>query len=129
MPRPREGLPSPEGQTIARKIMESGDQVTVGQAPLAFLVPVAQWGAFSIHIETSGATDFTLDVEWADLDGEIYNDGSNPAVDGTVHLGGTRIRYVITDTEHVGEPFVRVSITLPTGTIEIVNFDMMGDPN
>lgn len=121
------GVPAADGgTTIARQIQKSGDQV-IGATD--YLIPAAQWGSFSIHVEIGGGTNFTLRVRWADLDGNIYDDGGDPAVDNTLHTGGTRIRYVVTDAEHTGEPFVVVSIAAPTGVVNIINFDIMGNPS
>jgi hypothetical protein len=120
------GVPSKDATALARQILKVPDQVLV---TTDFLIPAAQWRGFSIHVEIGGGTNFTLRVRWADLDGNIYDDGGDPAVDDTLHVGGTRIRYVVTPTEHVGEPFVVVTIASPTGVVNIINFDIYGTPN
>jgi hypothetical protein len=121
------GLPSPDGNTIARRLFKAGDIFTVSTT---FLVPVAQWGAISIHVDTGLGGDFTLRARWTDLLGITYEEaGADPAIDGTVHLDNTRVRYVITAAEHQAEAFLQVIAQVPTAQVNVNNFDIMGTPN
>lgn len=119
-----EGLPSPNGNTNARKLFKSPEVIGV---TTLLVVPVAQWADIAIHVETSGG-NFTFRARWLDLDGSTYED-TDPAVDATLHVSGARTKYVITALEHNGEPYLQCGIVVPTANINIQNFDIMGTPN
>ncbi|MCK5652555.1 MAG: hypothetical protein KAJ42_14300 [Gemmatimonadetes bacterium] len=119
-----EGLPSPRGQTIARRIFKKDVVIAV---TTLLIIPVAQWADFAIHVEASGG-NFTLRARWVDLEGNTYED-TDPTINGTLYVGGTRIKYVVPASEHNGEPLLQVGILSPTASINVQNFEIMGTPN
>ncbi len=120
-----EGIPSPRGQTIARRIFKKDVVISV---TTFLIVPIAQWGAFCFHVEASGG-NFTLRARYVDLEGNTYEDNGTPTIDGTAYVGGTRIRFEVPASEHFGEALLQVGIGAPTAAINVQNFDMMGTPN
>ena len=120
----QEGLPSPHGNANARRIFAAPEVVTVQTFKI---VPIAQWLDFVIHVEASGA-NFTLRARYLDLDGATYED-TDPTIDGTAYVAGTRIAFVVPASEHHGEPWLQLGIQAPAGAVNIQNFDIMGTPN
>lgn len=120
-----EGIPSPRGQTIARRVFKKDVVISV---QTFVIVPVAQWADFCFHVEASGG-NFTLRARYVDLEGSTYEDNGTPTIDGTLYVGGTRIKYVVPASEHNGEPLLQVGLQAPTAAINIQNFEMMGTPN
>ncbi len=119
-----EGLAAPDGNPIARRLFQPPQVITV---QTFLVVPIAQWGAFAIHVEASGA-NFTFRARYLDFNGVTYED-TDPTVDGTAYVAGTRIRFEVPASEHFGEPFLQCGIQSPAGAVNIQNFDIMGLPN
>ncbi len=120
-----QGLPSPAGNANMRRVFEKDEVVSVTTLKI---IPIAQWNNFCFHVEASGG-NFTLRARFVDLAGNTYEDNGTPAIDATLHTGGTRVKYTVPASEHDGEAYLQVGLVSPTAAINIQNFDVMGQPS
>ncbi len=102
--------------------------------PIVRFIPIVQWRAVRFRLEITGAAG-VVDLEFArphreiapnvPPDAFVYTDGQ-PAASGTAWVDGVELTLDITDAEHQGENWLKLTLTA-AGACVVDFCDVSGD--